>query len=125
LSSSANRGLGPTISRRNIARCANSGASWNALLPRFLPFVKDQLKRERAVVRITMPEFSSMNRYNPFQATSFNPERAWADTWHLWRVMVPRRSITGRLLWGKVWRRHDGRRWIYKKFVEYEPDNPV
>jgi hypothetical protein len=39
--------------------------------------------------------------------------------------MVPRRSITGRLLWGKVWRRHDGRRWIYKKFVEYEPDDLV
>ena len=64
-----------------------------------------------------------MSRYNLFQITSFSPERTWADTWHLWTVMVPRRSITGRLLWGKVWRRHDGRRWIYKKFVEYEPDD--
>jgi hypothetical protein len=44
---------------------------------------------------------------------------AWTDLWHLWTVMIPRRSITGRLLWGKVWRRHDGRRWIYKKFAEY------
>lgn len=70
-----------------------------------------------------MPEFSAMSRYNIFQSTSFSPERAWADTWHLWTVMFPRRSITGRLLWGKVWRRHDGRRWIYKKFVEYEPDD--
>jgi hypothetical protein len=34
-------------------------------------------------------------------------------------VIVPRRSITGRLLTGQVWRRHDGRRWIYKKFSEY------
>jgi len=34
-------------------------------------------------------------------------------------VIVPRRSITGRLLTGQVWRRHDGRRWIYKKFTEY------
>jgi hypothetical protein len=25
----------------------------------------------------------------------------------------------GRLLTGQVWRRHDGRRWIYKKFIEY------
>jgi hypothetical protein len=25
-----------------------------------------------------------------------------------------------RLLWGRVWRRHDGRHWIYKKFVEYD-----
>jgi hypothetical protein len=72
-----------------------------------------------------MPEFSPMSRYNLFQIPSFSPERTWADTWHLWTVMVPRRSITGRLLWGKVWRRHDGRRWIYKKFVEYEPDDLV
>jgi hypothetical protein len=72
-----------------------------------------------------MPEFSAMSRYNLFQANSFSPERTWSDTWHLWTVMVPRRSITGRLLWGKVWRRHDGRHWIYKKFVEYEPDDLV
>jgi hypothetical protein len=44
---------------------------------------------------------------------------SWTEVWHLWMVIVPRRSITGRLLYGKVWRRHDGRRWIYKKFVEY------
>jgi hypothetical protein len=72
-----------------------------------------------------MPEFSAMSRYNLFQVISFSPERTWADTWHLWTVTMPRRSITGRLLWGKVWRRHDGRRWIYKKFVEYEPDDLV
>ena len=45
---------------------------------------------------------------------------AWAEVWHLWTVIVPRRSITGRLLYGKVWRRHDGRHWIYKKFVEFD-----
>jgi hypothetical protein len=38
-------------------------------------------------------------------------------TWHLQRVIMPRRSITGRLVRGQVWRRHDGRRWLYKKFV--------
>ncbi|HMH99178.1 MAG TPA: hypothetical protein VK577_21805, partial [Bradyrhizobium sp.] len=68
---------------------------------------------------------SQMGRHDLFQATSFSPERAWADTWHLWTVMIPRRSITGRLLWGRVWRRHDGRRWIYKKFVEFEQDDPI
>jgi len=47
------------------------------------------------------------------------PRPAWAAIWHLWHVVIPRRSIAGRLLRGKVWRRHDGRRWIYKKFVEY------
>jgi hypothetical protein len=40
---------------------------------------------------------------------------AWAAIWHLWFVVVPRRSITGRLVRGQVWRRHDGRHWIYKK----------
>jgi len=43
----------------------------------------------------------------------------WADAWHLWTVIVPRRSISGRLVWGTVWRRRNGRRWTYKKFVEY------
>ncbi|MDI1262125.1 MAG: hypothetical protein PS018_02565 [bacterium] len=42
---------------------------------------------------------------------------AWSEVWHLWRVVIPRRSITGRLLVGQVWRRRDGRRWIYKRFV--------
>jgi len=46
------------------------------------------------------------------------PTSAWAEVWHLWKVIIPRRSITGRLVRGQVWRRHDGRRWIYKKFVE-------
>jgi hypothetical protein len=43
--------------------------------------------------------------------------RARPTTWHLRRVIMPRRSITGRLVRGQVWRRHDGRRWLYKKFV--------
>lgn len=47
------------------------------------------------------------------------PKPSWAEVWHLWTVIMPRRSIAGRLLVGQVWRRHDGRRWIYKKFIEY------
>jgi hypothetical protein len=39
------------------------------------------------------------------------------NTWHLWTVIIPRRSITGRLVRGQVWRRHDGRHWIYKRFL--------
>jgi hypothetical protein len=42
---------------------------------------------------------------------------AGAEFWHLWTVWVPRRSITGKLLWGRVWRRHDGRRWVYKRLA--------
>jgi len=51
-----------------------------------------------------------------------SPPTAWTETWHLWTVIVPRRSITGWLVFGKVWRRHDGRGWIYKKFIEYAND---
>jgi hypothetical protein len=48
------------------------------------------------------------------------PRPAWAEEWHLWKVVLPRRTITGRLVYGKVWRRHDGRHWIYKQFIEYD-----
>ncbi len=45
-----------------------------------------------------------------------DPSRA--TTWHLWTVTIPRRTITGRLVRGQVWRRHDGRHWLYKKFIK-------
>ena len=45
--------------------------------------------------------------------------RGWSDAWHLWRIIIPRRSIAGRLVWGMVWRRNREGRWVYKKFVEY------
>jgi hypothetical protein len=51
---------------------------------------------------------------------SMQPRAAWAEVWHLWTVIIPRRSITGRLVYGRVWRRNDGRHWIYKKFFEYD-----
>jgi hypothetical protein len=37
-----------------------------------------------------------------------------ATTWHLCTVIIPRRTITGRLVRGQVWRRHDGRHWLTK-----------
>ena len=51
-----------------------------------------------------------------------SPRSNCAEIWHLWTVLVPRRSINGQLVYGKVWRRHDGRQWIYKKFTEYAGD---
>jgi hypothetical protein len=59
---------------------------------------------------------------NNFQILSLNAKPAWAEVWHLWTVIIPRRSITGRLVFGKVWRRHDGHHWIHKKFIEYAHD---
>lgn len=50
------------------------------------------------------------------------PSSNWTGIWHLWTVIVPRRSINGQLVYGKVWRRHDGRDWIYKRFSEYDDE---
>ena len=47
------------------------------------------------------------------------PKAAWAGVWHLWMVILPRRSITGRLVCGAVWRRDRGGHWEYKKVTEY------
>ena len=44
--------------------------------------------------------------------------RARNEDWHVWPVTIPRRSITGRLVWGTVMRRWDGHKWIYKKYIE-------
>ena len=51
-----------------------------------------------------------------YRLLNLNSRAGWAEVWHIWTVFMPRRSITGRLVHGKVWRRYDGRRWIYKKF---------
>src|SRR6476619_5340353 len=44
---------------------------------------------------------------------------AQTSGWHLWTVIIPRRSISGKLVSGRVWRRRHGAKWAYKKFVEY------
>jgi hypothetical protein len=36
--------------------------------------------------------------------------------WHLCKIVVPRRSISGRFIWGVVLRRMDDGRWIYKRY---------
>jgi hypothetical protein len=45
----------------------------------------------------------------------YSTPRSRGEKWHLHRIIIPRRSITGKLLCGLVWRRRDRRRWIYKK----------
>jgi hypothetical protein len=60
------------------------------------------------------------NRASP-QKLSSKP--AWAYVWHVWKVIIPRRSITGRLVYGRVLRRHNGRRWIYKTLARYDPED--
>lgn len=57
---------------------------------------------------------------NDLERCDPNPKPAWARVWHLWTIIIPRQSITGWPVWGRVWRRHDGRRWLYKRFVEFD-----
>ena len=47
------------------------------------------------------------------QVPGLNRLQSRATTWHLWRVFLPRRTITGGLVRGQVWRRHNGRHWLY------------
>jgi len=46
----------------------------------------------------------------------------WAPFWHVWTLFIPRRCIEGGFAWGRVWRRHDGRRWVYARL--FEADTP-
>jgi hypothetical protein len=55
-----------------------------------------------------------------FRMLGLNPKPAWAEEWHLWNLIIPRRSIACELVRGRVWRRHDGLRWIYKPFTEFD-----
>ncbi len=63
-----------------------------------------------------------VDRHNFNSSVNSQPAPAWVNSWHVWTVIIPRRSIAGRLVLGTVWRRWDGRHWTYKKFVEYSDD---
>lgn len=62
----------------------------------------------------------TIDKQNHARFFGFAQLPAWSKVWHLWKVLIPRRSITGRLVHGTVWRRHDGRHWIYKKFTDVD-----
>jgi len=57
------------------------------------------------------------SKHDVFRALSPRPRPPYEEVWHLWTVVVPRRSITGRLLWGTVLRRRDDGRWIYRQYT--------
>jgi hypothetical protein len=59
-----------------------------------------------------------VNSSDLLQIQDPKPSPTREEDWHVWPVTIPRRSITGRLVWGTVLRRRKGRGWIYKKYVE-------
>jgi hypothetical protein len=64
-----------------------------------------------------------MRRIIPSEVENFEPNHtkpAWAYVWHMWTLILPRRAIDAGFVWGRVWRRHDGRRWLYKRFIEFD-----
>jgi hypothetical protein len=61
-----------------------------------------------------------IDQRNQTDATDHAAVPAWAELWHLRFVLMPRRSISGKLVRGLVWRRRTGRRWIYKRFTEFD-----
>ena len=67
-----------------------------------------------AMLRIIASKHDGLRMLAPKQRPPFE------EVWHLWTVIIPRRSITGRLLWGTVLRRRDDGRWIYKKYTDVE-----
>jgi len=58
------------------------------------------------------------SKHDVFRMLASKQRPPYEEVWHLWTVIIPRRSITGRLLWGMVLRRRDDGRWIYKKYIE-------
>ena len=58
------------------------------------------------------------SKHDVFRALSPKPRPPYEEVWHLWSLLIPRRSITGRLVRGTVLRRRDDGRWIYRKYTE-------
>jgi len=99
-----------------------SGAVTKSSGARLVPTVARRLVSTHDVVAASetawrQPMFSALD---PFEERS--PQPAGAEFWHLWTVIIPRLSITGGFVCGRVWRPHDGRRWKYRAITEYEDD---
>jgi hypothetical protein len=58
------------------------------------------------------------NKHDTLRMLDPQQRPPYEEVWHLWTVIIPRRSITGRLVYGKVLRRRDDGRWIYKKYID-------
>ena len=92
------------------------------LLPEFKDSIKFTVHPTRTTCRADLVE-KGVGMYRQMIAHEQSNARvatnAQTSGWHLWTVIIPRRSISGKLVSGQVWRRRHGGKWAYKKFVEY------
>jgi hypothetical protein len=92
---------------------------------RFLPYGKCEIQLKgragrlwcgpndwSAMLRIIASKHGVLRMLTPKQRPPYE------EVWHLWMIIIPRRSITDRLVWGTVLRRRDDGRWIYKEYSE-------
>jgi hypothetical protein len=92
-------------------------------VPQALKLTRDQRPRPPAATSLYRAnKFNErglvLNDFEDRYNSSLRP--AWARVWHIWHLIIPRRAIDGAIICGRVWRRHDGRRWIYKPIVDFE-----
>lgn len=99
---------------------------------RFFPYAKFEIKLKDTERRLSCEaEWNCSNlisnsamlriipiKHDVLRMLGLKQRPPYEEVWHLWTVIIPRRSITGRLLWGTVLRRRNDGRWIYKKYIE-------
>jgi len=108
LTSAASNKLNRGFALRRSAVALGSTKSDAAGLPQS-PRVDERALSDRHLFQETVSPMKPNGRYSPERSAY----PAGAEFWHLWSVSIPRRSIKGGLVWGRVWRRHNGDRWLY------------
>lgn len=99
---------------------------WRLLNPTLRPLhccEGSPMKRREACCALRIRRHNQLSAAEALRMSDDPVDPAFIEVWHLWFVLFPRRSITGKLVRGLVWRRRNGPRWIYKRFTEAEPSS--
>lgn len=113
-----------------MARLGGALFESNVRALRFFPYAKFEIRLRASERRLSCDNewncsslISAMlhmiaRKHNVLRILVPKQRPVYEEVWHLWTVIIPRRSIAGRLLRGTVLRRRDEGRWIYKKYIE-------
>ena len=80
----------------------------------FMSYVRRDDRRQAALLPAAIEDYVAADPPVRVQ----KPSVACTADWHSCTVIIHRRSISGRLVWGTILRRWDGRRWIYKNYIQ-------